>query len=165
MDNDNLQQPSELTEVPSTTTPASGVQEAVSGAAQLQLLTQSVDEIRVTLLATSQRVSAVEKTLGELIASHAVHDSRIAAIETDLALPPGISPAPPLPQASVSEDEKENDTMKDEPVTAKEKADAEAYMYALGHTKEDAAKHAEEIGHREVLRAQREGRNPLATKK
>lgn len=133
----------------------------VSGAAQLQLLTQNVDEIRVTLLATSQRVSAIEKSLGELLASHAVHDSRIAAIET--------MPAPPLPLVSAPdpsiEDEKENDMMNDEPVTDKEKADAEAYIRALGYTRENAVKQAEKIGHREVLRAQREGRNPLVSKK
>jgi hypothetical protein len=46
--------------------------------------------------------------------------------------------------------------------TAKEKADAEHYIFSLGHSREDAEKHAARIGHKKVLQHQLDGENPLA---
>jgi hypothetical protein len=45
--------------------------------------------------------------------------------------------------------------------TAKEKADAEHYIFSLGHSREDAEKHAARIGHKKVLAHQGAGENPL----
>jgi hypothetical protein len=48
--------------------------------------------------------------------------------------------------------------------TAKEKADAEHYIFSLGHSHEDAEKYAARIGHKKVLEHQLAGRNPLREK-
>jgi hypothetical protein len=45
--------------------------------------------------------------------------------------------------------------------TPKEIADAEHYLFSLGHSREDAQKHAARIGHLKVLEHQRAGENPL----
>lgn len=45
--------------------------------------------------------------------------------------------------------------------TAKEIADAEHYLFSLGVSRDDAAKHAARIGHKKVLQHQRDGENPL----
>lgn len=61
-----------------------------------------------------------------------------------------------------SEMAKENGNGEPKKVDAKTKKQAEDYLFALGHGRKAAEKHAARIGHEKVVAAQQDGVNPLA---
>lgn len=85
-----------------------------------------------------------------------------ATEESEESLDPPASNLPIKP--FTEENVMANDRAIQRSVTPEEVAAAEHYIFSLGHSREDAQRHAARIGHARVLQHQRDGKNPLAAK-
>lgn len=82
------------------------------------------------------------------------------ATEESLDPPASNLPIKPFTEENVMA----NDRAIQRSATPEEVAAAEHYIFSLGHSREDAQRHAARIGHARVLQHQRDGKNPLAAK-